>query len=201
MDVRALEFQLDQVRSQLRASPENAGLKALESKLTALIELNKETEKEAEPVAPLAPPPPPTKLIDLRIGDLCEAKKMEGENWAWWEATIQSIAADKLSCTVVFTGITDAQHCTPQMIRKHTASTKKFHLAEPKQPIKPAPNANPASKPTAIPATGPVRRKHTKAEHDQKKEAEHAAKQQSWQSFKQKIGKGTSGPFSKPPGK
>lgn len=200
MDVRTLEFQLEQVRSQLKASPENAGLKALESKLTALIELNKETEKEAEPLTSLPPPPPP-KLIDLRVGDLCEAKKVEGDGGSWWEATVQSVAADKLSCTVVFTGVADAQHCTSRMIKRHSSTTKKFQLADPKPPVKPTTAPNPASKPTEMPATGPVRRKHTKAEHDQKKEAEHAAKQQSWQSFKQKIGKSGTGPFTKPPPK
>lgn len=199
MDVRALEFQLEQVRSQLKASPENAGLKALESKLAALIEMNKESEREAEQAQAAAPPP--VKLIELHVGDLCEAKKKNGESGAWWEATIQSVAADKLSCTVLFTGVADAQHCTPHMIRRHTSKTQKFPLSNPQKAAKPAPPPT-APKPSVVPATGPVRRKHTKAEHDQKKEAEHSAKQQSWQSFKQKIGgKGASGPFSKPPAK
>jgi len=211
--LRALEFQLDQVKSQLATSPNNAGLKVMAEKLAKLIEMSKE-----EPVETFTVPTEKKlgladsakksntshansaeKTIKFAVGHICEAK--DEEEGGWREALVHSVALDRLSCKVIFEGDSRVQQCTYEMIRSLRPSPMTASSETPKEfkPIVPHPPPPPQASKTA-PSTGPVRRKHTKAEHDQKKEAEQATKQQHWQSFKQKLGGGRapSGPFSRP---
>lgn len=183
MDLRALEFQHEQVSSQLIADPNNASLQALAKKLEALIKMTKDVEPP-KPQPKLAPKALVPKLVELAVGDLCEAK-YEADG-GWWEAKVQSVVPDKSSCTVIFTGMAGTQHCSPHMLRKHSGSTKKYQEL-PKKPSVPVPvSAIPSTSKPAASSTG--KRKHTLAEHRQKKEAEHAAKQQNWQSFQKRVG-------------
>lgn len=194
--LRALEYQLEQASASLRADPTNERLRALETKLKALIQMSSagsDSDPDAEEAAARPAAVEPVKTVEVAAGELCEAR-LQREGGGWWEATVQSVSPDRLSCTVIFTG-GSAQHCAANMVKRHHPQyTKRLSRPEkrPERPQQPACAPPPPPPPASAPpggGTGPVRRKHTLKEHQQKKEAEHAAKQDSWRSFSQKMNK------------
>jgi hypothetical protein len=182
--IKTYKFQLDQVREQLVRDPENASLKEVERKLQRLIDLASSFVKEQPPLTATPKPLPKVaakrheKVIELVAGDACEVKA-DGK---WFEAIIQSVSGDRHSCTVLFTGTAEAQHCTVEEVRKHDPLTAKRRPPVESAVQRPS-HVNPDSR---VPQP-PAKKKGTKAEYIQKKEEEQRQKQESWQSFQMRL--------------
>ncbi|PJF19787.1 hypothetical protein PSACC_00433 [Paramicrosporidium saccamoebae] len=169
-DVRAYEFQLQQIQNQLQDTPENESLALLEKKLQRLVELTKSRAHKVDNS------PTTQRQVTFSPGDVCEAKN----KGVWSEATIQSVSNDKQACTVLFADSAETCHCNAGEVRK--LHNVKRQLPEANKDLAPKPE-----RPTFDPS-----KKRTKADHIKKKESEHQHKQDDWKKFSQKMGIGKS---------
>lgn len=174
MSLAGYEFQLKQVKDSLALDPNNENLKAIARKIENLIELHSKSLDDDFKQGSTS-----TKLIDLCVGEKCEAK--DEKNCHWGSAHIQSISSDKLSCTVIFAD-GRAQHCIKSQVRRLATQS-----SEPSKAVEVA-HEKDSSKVYSKPSKS-LKRKHTRQEHEQKKEAEQKGKQLSWQTFSSKISK------------
>jgi hypothetical protein len=174
-DIRAYEFQLQQIQSQLQDAPENESLALLEKKLQRLIELTKSRVHKDDNSITL-------RQVTLSPGDICEAK----DKGVWSEATIQSVSNDKQTCTVIFTDSAVTCHCTADNVRKLHNVKRRLPEVSKDVAVKP-------ERPTID-----LSKKRTKADHVKKKESEHQEKQDDWKKFSQKMGIGKSSTVKRP---
>ncbi|RKP16806.1 hypothetical protein ROZALSC1DRAFT_31336 [Rozella allomycis CSF55] len=185
-DLKNYEYQLDQVSKSLELDPDNAELLDLKTSLLQVIELTKQLLPSAPKENSSSVPRENKKIknADFKVGDIIEARY--SADGRWYEATIQTMAADRSIFTVLFNGYDDTQNVTSKDIRplsKQALERRKAMQEERKK------NPVAAAAPDAdTKKQGTVKKKSTYMSYIKSKEKEHAQKQQSWQKFNAKAG-------------
>lgn len=171
-NLKAYEFQLEQVERKLKDDPNNSLLLGLQKNILQMITLtNKISEKHV-------PKPVEVKALKYEpsVGELCEAK-YEAK---WYEATVQSISKETGMCTVIFTDSSEASHLSISDIRRIGQN------ALMNRPIQEKIDKRVSNVPTS---NNPQKKKKTtKSDYLQKKDEEQTAKQSDWQQFAKKMG-------------
>jgi survival-of-motor-neuron-related-splicing factor 30 len=179
------KYQLEQVNLALEADKDNEELLKLKTDIEQVIELTVQLMPE-ETTSNKS-----KRNEDLKIGDIVEAKyKGDGK---YYEATIDTMSADRSFYVVTFLGYNESQNVTGKEIRKISAEKKKDiferqekerQKQEKQNPEKPKENAKEHEK----------KPKHVKkpvVSEKERSEKEHNKRQTSWQNFTSKAMKNT----------